>query len=258
MGRPLGILILVALTAASHADWERFQETITRAEFDSLLTNVYCPSGAIDLTYGTNSVVISTNFTLRFGSSFIPHPSSFKKIVLDPGHIGGEWARLEERFFVRGKDRPIQEAELNLIVANLLQSRLTNAGIAVSLTKTNYQPVTTERPENFRAQAEYDVPASADVAVRADTVRRRQEILFYRSAEIAARAKLVNEILQPDLTICIHFNAVEWDECRSLVADNRLLFFVHGNYLPAEAADPRLFEKLLERSYAVELAVAES
>src|SRR5262249_3841144 len=57
---------------------------------------------------------------------------------------------------------------------------------------------------------------------------------------------------------CIHFNAVDWDECHSFVDDNRLLFFVHGNYLPGEVVDLRLFEKLLERSHATELAVAES
>lgn len=234
MGRPLGILILLAASAFA-------------GDLDSLYTNVYCLA-----------CPLPTNFPVRSApqQSKIENPKS--KICLDPGHIGGEWARMEERWFQRGKDRPVTEAELNLTVAKLLQDRLTNAGIAVSLTKTNYQPVTDQRPEHFRAQAEQDIPASDDVAVRADAVRRRSELLFYRSAEIAARAKLINESFRPDLTLCIHFNAVEWDECRSLVADNRLLFFVHGNYLPNEANDPRLLEKLLEGSHATELAVAES
>jgi len=86
--------------------------------------------------------------------------------------------------------------------------------------------------------------------------------MFYRNAEIAARAKLVNETLRPDLTICLHFNAVEWNEHNDLVDDNRLVVFVHGDYLPGEVADDaqklRLFYKLLSRSLAVERPVAES
>ena len=130
------------------------------------------------------------------------------------------------------------------------------------LTKNNFQPVTDKRPEDFRAQAEREVPASEDDANRADAVRKRQELLFYRTAEITARARLVNERLKPDLTICLHFNAVEWNDCHDLVDDNRLVVFVHGDYLPGELADDdqklQLFQKLLEGSHAVELSVAEA
>jgi len=73
-------------------------------------------------------------FTLRFSaaaSSPVPDPPAFKRIALDPGHIGGEWARMEERFFERGQDRPVQEAVLNLTVARLLKTRLEAAGAQV-------------------------------------------------------------------------------------------------------------------------------
>jgi N-acetylmuramoyl-L-alanine amidase len=266
MGRLLGWLILG--TAVAHADWpalERFQGTMTRTEFAALLTNVYCPSGAITnyLTYGRNTVTLAPNFTLRFADAPpAPAPVKLRRITLDPGHIGGAWARMEERWFQRGSDRPVQEAELNLNVARLLDRQLTAAGFAVSLTKTNFEPVTAQRPDDFRARAEQEIPASPDEAQRADAVRQRQEMLFYRSAEIEARARLVNEHHRPDLVVCLHFNAVAWDECQSLVDDNRLVVFVHGNYLPAEVADEaqryRLFYKLLSRSHAVELPVAET
>jgi len=276
MGRRLGTLIFLALAAAGHADWvplKRFQETITRAEFDSLLTNVYCPSGAITnyFTYGTNSVTLGTNFTLRFGSSVVPPNPSIRKIVLDPGHIGGEWARMEERFFVRGKERPVQEAVLNLTVARLLRQRLKEAGVTVFMTKDDLQPVTTKRPEDFRDQVTPGMVVARTngfvsllerEAAVADARRKLLEQLFYRGAEITARAKLINDWYDPDLTICIHFNAVEWNERNDLVDDNRLVVFVHGNYLPGELADDfqrqRLFHKLLERSHANELLVAES
>jgi N-acetylmuramoyl-L-alanine amidase len=259
-------LVLPALTVA--ADWsvlDRYQRTITCTEFASLLTNVYDPGGALtgSLTYASNSVSIASNFTLYFTTNAPTlHTPRFTRIVLDPGHIGGEWARMEERFFVVGKDRPVQEAVLNLTVARLLKRQLEAAGVTVLLTKDNCQPVTTERPEDFRAQAERDIPASADEANRADAVRKRMEILFYRSAEIAARAKLVNEQLKPDLTLCLHFNAVEWDECHDLVEENSVIVFTHGNYLPGELADDeqklRLLQKIAERSHEVEQPVADA
>ena len=290
MGRTRLLALFIASlgsTTALAADWsalERYQQTVSRAEFETLLANVYCPSGALAdyLIFATNSVsVFSTTektnpplFALRFASPVLSsnsHPLSLKRIALDPGHIGGAWARMEERFFVHGKDRPVQEAELNLMVARLLKTRLEAAGAQVFLTKDNFEPVTDKRPEDFQAQAEQEVKASTRFdalpplereAAFADAVRKRAELIFYRSSEIAARAKLLNEKIKPDLTICLHVNAVEWDECHNLVDDNRLVVFVHGNYLASELKDDdqklRLLEKLLERSHATELAAAEA
>jgi N-acetylmuramoyl-L-alanine amidase len=287
MGRTLIAVVVVAAVSAtlplSAADWstlERYQRTITRAEFDKLVSQVYAPSGALTnyLTYTGNSVSIFSTpaktdslFTLQFApsQSTINHqPFSIRRVALDPGHIGGEWARTEERFFVRSRDRPVQEAALNLTVARLLRPKLEAAGFTVFLTKDNFEPVTDKRPDDFRAQAERELALAAplrgaqDEANRADAIRKRAELLFYRNAEIAARARRINEEINPDLTICIHFNAVEWDECRSLVDDNRLVVFIHGNYRPEELAGDdekfRLFTKLLSRSHETELPVAEA
>jgi hypothetical protein len=111
--------------------------------------------------------------------------------------------------------------------------------------------------------AQFDTfPPLEREAARADAIRKRAEQLFYRSSEIAARANLLNEKIKPDLTICMHFNAVEWDENQSLVDDDRLVMFVHGNYLAGELKDDdqklRLFSKLLENSRGDELVAAES
>ena len=280
MGRILRLLSCVLLAGTGWADWatlEPFQETMARSEFDSLLTNVYCPSAALTgcLAYASNAVTIyatpeKTNalFTLRFGAAGSRPAKTLRRIVLDPGHIGGEWARMEERWFVRGKARPVQEAVLNLLVACRLRDQLTAAGWEVALTKNSFVPVTDKRPEDFRAEALRTLPEpdfgselERDAFLR-DLMRKRMEQLFYRNAEIAARAKLVNETYRPDLTICLHFNAVEWNERNDLVDDNRLVVFVHGDYLPGEVADDaqklRLVYKLLSRSLAVELPVAES
>src|ERR1041385_9042258 len=97
MGRFL-ILLMVALPVSA-ADWsalDRYQNTITRTEFESLLTNVYDPLRALTgcLSFASNSVTIATNFTLQFSASGTNHqPSTIRRVVLDPGHIGGAWAR---------------------------------------------------------------------------------------------------------------------------------------------------------------------
>lgn len=274
--------VAVWSTAVLAADWsalERYQQTIARPDFEALLARVYCPSGALTnyLSYGANSVTVfstpeRTNalFTLRFSASSPRAPlPRFKRVALDPGHIGGQWARMEERFFERGKDRPVQEAVLNLTVARLLKTRLEAAGVQVFLTKDSFEPVTDKRPEDFRLQAEQETaaltrfdafPPLEREAARADAVRKRAEMLFYRGSEITARANLLNEKIKPDLTICLHFNAVDWDDCQNLVDDDRLVVFVHGNYLASELRDDeqklRLFSKLLERSHPIELAAA--
>ncbi len=178
---------------------------------------------------------------------------------------------MEERFFQQGKDRPVQEAELTLMVARLLKTRLETLGAQVFLTKDNFEPVTDKRPGRFpcagRTGDQYlrafdAFPPLEREAAFGDAVRKRAELIFYRSSEIAARAKLLNEKIKPDLTICLHVNAVEWDDCHDLVDDNRLVVFVHGNYLPSELKDDdqklRLLEKLLERSHPVELVTAEA
>jgi N-acetylmuramoyl-L-alanine amidase len=287
MGRFLLCLIVaLARLPVFAADWSTLEhhQVITRTEFDKLVASVYCPSGALTnyLTYGTNSVAVYSTpaktdpplFVLQFAStpsSFMPHSPFFKRVALDPGHIGGEWARMEERFFVRGKDRPVQEAVLNLAVARLLKARLEAAGAEVFLTKDTFQPVTNKRPANFRIQAEQEIaalirfdalPALDREANVADAIRKRAEILFYRSSEIDARARLLNDKIKPDITLCIHFNAIEWDECQSLVNDNRLVVFVHGDYLASELKDDdqkwRLLSKLLEGSHSIELSVADA
>ncbi len=271
---------------ASQDEWsalEKLTHAVTRAAFERDSATIYSPSGQLThyLAMDADSVrIFSTTARdtpplarLRFSptNNIAQPPIRLRNICLDPGHIGGEWARTEERFFARGADRPVQEAVLNLIVARHIRRQLEARGITVFMTKDGLEPVTKERPEDFRAAAiEYvnqldlwkDWPPIEREAARADAIRKRQELLFYRTSEIRARARLVNEIFQPDLTLAIHFNAAPWNHRMDLVADNRLVVFTHGNYLPAELADDnqklRLFSKLLRGTHRVELPIAEA
>ena len=71
-------------------------------------------------------------------------------IALDPGHLGGAWAKMEERWFQIKKAPPIQEGDMTLKVAKLLAPRLESLGAKVSLVRAEAEPTTPYRPSDFR------------------------------------------------------------------------------------------------------------
>ncbi len=279
-----------------------FQRTMTRAEFPSRLDRVFSPTGVFQkfLTYDGDSVLIFDDerheqrlYQLQFATDArrvvkrtfhtleeLPalknppdQPLRGLRIALDPGHIGGEFARMEERSFKMNDGTAEQEAVQNLIVARLLAPQLEHAGATVLFTKNDLKPVTDASLEQCREPAEKyvrenvatrsDVRAMGELAREAfllDAVRKRMELEFYRNAEIRARAALVNDRLRPDLTLCIHFNAT--GDGDKPAPDNRLLVMVHGGYTPGSVDTPqRKFEllwKLLENSHPTELAAADA
>ena len=290
---------------AGPPDWaqlEAWQETITREEFVRLLERVYAPVGAakglVDLE--AEAVVIKTTLTppaefrLRFakdaasakaasrywrsasqlGPAPAGQPLAGLKIAIDPGHLGGAWAKMEERFFQIGESRPVVEGELTLRVAQMLAPKLRAIGAEILPVRDALEPTTEERPETLRnaARAElallgiaaprenYDNPNDP---LRATTVQAQSELLFYRISEIRHRAEVVNNKLKPDLVVCLHFNAEAWgDPLRpDFVPRNHLHVIVNGCYSAAELRyDDQRFEmlmKLLNRSYAEELSVSE-
>jgi len=293
-------------TLGSRPRWdvlEHYQETITREEFSNLIQNVYCTHGiAPDLiSIGPDSAKILTNresqtfFTLRFAADeeskrHVPRlwrparkmgPATTKKpllglrIALDPGHLGGKWARMEERWFKIGDSAPVQEGDLTLRVARILARKLQLLGANVSFVRNRLQPVTSKRPDDFKELArtiliKNGVPQprpdalSEDDPEKEQTIRWQSEILFYRYSEIRRRAVLVNNKLHPDLVVCLHFNAEGWGDPNepTLTDLNHLHLLVNGSYLQTELEfDDERFEmirRLLSRAYDEELPVADS
>ena len=286
-------------------DWtslERYQKTITRDDFKRLLESVYCARGVSEelIKIEDASVRILTNksprayFTLRFAEgettrkplarrwatlqSLPPKkpsgPLSDIRITLDPGHIGGKWARMEERWFQVNDSAPVQEGDMTLQVAQLLATRLKELGARVSLVRDKLEPVTPRRPSDFEELAkkilkkggfahpreDFEGPADPE---KEHTVRWQTELLFYRNSEIRRRAKIVNTRLRPDLVLCLHFNAEAWGDPRNpeLVEKNHLHALVNGAYLPLELEfDDDRFEmirRLLSRTYDEEVGLAE-
>ncbi len=284
---------------------EKYQGTITHDEFSRLTQDVYCTHGfapdLIQINEKTARILMNRAsqkfFTLRFaenpaaaGRKPVPRlwrparslpPARAEKplfglrIALDPGHLGGKWAKMEERWLQVGASEPVEEGDLTLHVARLLAPRLRELGAKVSFIRNSEEPTTTKRPDDFRELARKilikngvphpreDVLDSNDPA-KEQTIRWQSEILFYRYSEIRRRAALVNFKLHPDLVLCLHFNAEGWGDPTNptLTDTNHLHLLVNGSYLAEELEfDDERFEmlrRLLSRAYDEELPLADT
>ena len=180
--------------------------------------------------------------------------------MIDPGHIGGNFASIEERKFKFGETAPVQEGNLSLTVSKLLEKQLEALGAEVDLTRDENTPVNSKRASDYAQYAKSKMELKGEL-ISEDSVIRVSEKLFYRAGEIRERAKLINSEYKPDLVICIHFNATEWDE-NKLVEREHGHMLLHGAYTSGELEkdDQRfqLMEKILQRNHEEEKAVAAS
>lgn len=277
-----------ALSAlASPPDWpmlNAYQNTISRSDFETLLTATFTTGDGwrshIDL--GETSARIRTgepppndNFHLQFAPDGLtaPTPRSWRTagelppapagrpldglhIAIDPGHIGGQWARMEERWFSVDGQTPVTEGDMTLRVARLLQPKLEALGARISLVRNKAEPITPHRPESLLDSI--DPPTDNDSPA---ALQKLAERLFYRTAEIRARADLVNRSLKPDLVLCLHFNAEGWGDPNhpTLIDRSHLHLLLNGAYNDEEVAlaDQRfaMLRKLLQRTHDEESAV---
>jgi N-acetylmuramoyl-L-alanine amidase len=290
----------------SHPKWavlEKYQETITHDEFTRLIQDVYCThgfaQGLIEINENTARILMNREaqkfFTLRFAGNYtsrnpVPRlwrpakslppakpekPLSGLRIGLDPGHLGGKWAKMEERWFQVDSSQPVQEGDLVLKVARLLAPRLRELGAKVFFVRNSNEPVTAKRPDDFRELARKILIKNGVPHPRPDvldpndpekeqTIRWQSEILFYRYSEIRRRAVLVNTKLHPDLVLCLHFNAEGWGDPNNpaLIDANHFHLLVDGSYLQDELElDDERFEmirRLLSRAYDEELPLADT
>lgn len=293
-------------TLGSRPRWEvleHYQNTITHDEFANLIQNVYCthgtPAEMITIEPDSARILIrrepSAFFSLHFAADAqsrkrVPHlwrrpdqlgegsarkPLTGLRVALDPGHLGGRWAKMEERWFKIGDSAPVQEGDLTLRVGQILAKKLRLLGANVSFVRNRAQPVTAKRPDDFvelakKVLIKNGVPQPRPEPLRDDdpgkenTIRWQSEILFYRYSEIRRRAVLVNTKLHPDIVICLHFNAEGWGDPNepTLTDLNHLHLLVNGSYLQSELEfDDERFEmvrRLLSRAYDEELPLADS
>lgn len=179
-------------------------------------------------------------------------------VAIDAGHLGGDWAQMEERWFKIGDGQPVTEGDMTLHVAKIIQPLLEAKGARVSLVRKDTQPLTKDRPQQLMTLAREENPALANPFY----LNKAAESLFYRTSEIRARAAYVNQELKPDLVLCLHFNAVAWGDPANptLVDENHLHILLNGAYTDEEIGfDDQRFEmirKILQGTLHEEAAVA--
>ena len=271
-------------------DWselDAYQQTITRDTFAKVLEEVYSqgPAWKTSVTIHEDHAIIRAPdepYRLEFAarplstppprywraavqmplveSAAADRPLDGIKIAIDPGHIGGDWAKMEERWYqIGGQGTEVKEGELTLKVAQILKPQLEAMGATVTLVRDSHEPVTALRPADLIELAKEDLAAKNQPPERAEA---HSEIMFYRWSEIRARAKRINEEIQPDLVLCLHFNAESWGNpaSPSLTKRNHLHLLINGTYSNAEFAkhDQRLdlMRRLLQRIHPEELALS--
>jgi N-acetylmuramoyl-L-alanine amidase len=294
LGIPFGPVLQAAFLSplAPQPDWSNIQHyagTITAAEFQDLLQKVYVPDGSWRkwITLSPSQAVISPGpgaapITLELalpGTAPKAPPRYWKgrderlpapgkplagmRIAIDPGHLGGAFAKMEARWFQIGNSRPVEEGEMTLIVAKLLKQRLQDLGARVWLTRTRNGATTSLRPGRLEDVAAASLQQEGKPPTE-KTVQSEAELLFYRVGEIRNRADLVNRVIRPDLVVCLHFNAEEWgDPAHPSLSDKNHLHLILCGAISEEELqheDERysMLIKLLGGTHQEELGASES
>ena len=262
-------------------DWsslDQYQETMTASEFRDKIENVYAVGDTWKevIEIGDAEAVIQTGgdpFILRLLPEGAPVPGNIPRywknegplssmhIVLDPGHIGGEYAGMEERQFGFPEDKPVREGEMTLLTAQLIKPMLEALGARVTLVRSSNTPVTREKPEYF-----FDLYRELNPGIPDERLKPWAERWFYRRSEITARAEIINDELKPDLVLCLHYNAssdsAHWVSPTQpvLVDENHFHLLLNGAFTVSEVLDEgerfQMVERILQRIHSREVALA--
>ncbi len=275
-------------------DWSKlaqWDKVLTRAEFEAALMDVYLDGRLLPnlWTIDDEGVSISTGLlerpfvrvlfrprndpavaaatTWRSAKDLPPlagrAPLSDLHFAIDPGHIGGGYAQMEERRLSFAPGEAIQEGDLTLLTAQILAERLKELGAYVTLVRDRAEPVTKARPDDFKSVAldllrENGVPMPLeryDGLVgdqRLLTVQWQCEKMFYRISEIHARAQRVNEEIKPDVVLCLHFNAESWGDSAApqYSPENHAHVLVGGCYSGTELSQQDVRFEMFSRLFA--------
>ncbi|MEN8864873.1 MAG: hypothetical protein ABF381_04775, partial [Akkermansiaceae bacterium] len=175
-------------------DWsnlDKFQNIISKETFLSRLQTIYTKDDSwkkwISIDESKNQAVIG-DYQIQFSPEDKSAPGSIFDwktrsnlsddralplegliIAIDPGHIGGDYALIEEREYKWG-NLTIREGSMTLKTAKILKPLLEKLGASVTLVRSKLEPVTRSKAKDFTNPK-----------------------LFYRTSEIRARANLVNQ-----------------------------------------------------------------
>ena len=185
------------------------------------------------------------------------------KIVLDPGHLGGEWAKMEERWFCIGASQPVEEGTMTFLTVKILAKRLRALGAEVEMTRYELEPTTKLRPADCHTAALKEIEKEGG-SCTPEQLKKMEEALFYRVAEIHHRADWINKVAKPDLVVCLHYDAEDWGDAKhpQLFNEGRLHFLISGDFTAAELLNEdvryTMLCKLLGRTHHQVVAISDA
>ena len=156
------------------------------------------------------------------------------KIAIDPGHFGGQYARLEKRYVYieHGENKlSFDEGTLAFLTALHLKKRLEERGVSVLLTRQMIGKGA-YREDFFDWLRQH--PEYWETKEILPTIFRS----YYNVIDLRERARMINEY-HPDLTIIIHYNACNSDSVyfpqRTQITDRNFnLVFIPGAFFKEE------------------------
>lgn len=211
-------------------------------------------------------------FTLRFGSkekaaqafpSFEnPHtPLKGLRVAIDPGHIGGRFARLEEKYvhMLPNEEKGIyqeiefNEGELAVLTAKKLAQKLKSLGAKVLLTKTSAGDPVVKKDYESWLENDFDSAVSVLVQRQTDPLLQEKEEQYWKTEapptqvfkstynflDIERRAELINAFA-PHVTITCHYNlglGYDSDGYTPGTKTDYTLFFIPGAFQKGNLKD---------------------
>lgn len=265
----------------STVDWEALdknQGELTKSEFLDALERVYAPGGEWQkwIRIDEDGAWVQKTrenpkdeYFLRFRNEedvalevSLPRGMGLKglRIAIDPGHIGGQYAAVEERLVTIGDGRVAKEGDLTLATAKRVRKLLEDQGAVVWLTRETADPVSPYSPQDYLEEAKRRIgEVKGNSPYPYGSLANR---LFVRNSDIRMRARSLNTAFRPDLTLALHINAKTWPnpDAPELVDSNNLHIIVNGTYLPVELADDaqrfEMLYRIANRFHSVEVPLA--
>lgn len=162
---------------------------------------------------------------------------SHAKIAIDPGHFGGKFAPLEERYVEmehNGHLLRFDEGTLSFLTALHLKALLEGEGASVFLSRKGIGEGA--YPEDFFDWLKKH-PQLWEKGVPLSTIFLRH----YNRLDLRERARIIN-LYEPDLTILIHYNAIDselpYSNQTKPTLQNFNLVFIPGSFSQGELASP--------------------
>jgi N-acetylmuramoyl-L-alanine amidase len=176
------------------------------------------------------------------------------KILIDPGHMGGnDWDHHTGKFVEFG-GKKVSEGDLTLWTSLLTAKKLEDLGALVVVTRERQMSVSNQNPETFDITPHVNnyfynsldgwmAPyLEQPIDTIRKTIRNASEVgkaytdtqrmqYFILGEDLEARSKMIDSF-QPDITIDIHYDATKTDQIQSKTQS--LEAFIPGAFLKAE------------------------